>query len=425
MNKKELLKYLNTDFNISIRDPLWKDIFLTKDLYKLFKSSRLQQQNNVRQLGPTYLAYPGATHTRLNHSLGVYHISRKIIISLLKRALNENIDINLTRKGILSFLSAALLHDIGHFPYTHSLKDIVTYSHEKIAVDIIKKDKEINSILKKDLGLNINFVCNIIDDSNDKYNNSEISFYKHLLSGTIDPDKIDYLCRDAFYCGVPYGIQDANYIFDHLTYFDDKICILETAASSIQNIIFSKYMMYQNVCWLNTVRSATAMVKNSIYLGLKENIIKEKDLFNLRDLDLINLANSKKDFEPFSLVLNVEKSKVYKSLYSIDFDKANSIFKDCVSLDKRYNLALKIFKTLKNEFGYNDLKYYQIIIDIPEPIHFESDMLILTENKNLITFSNWNKINFSQAKNQLRKIRIFGPDYINKDDLKKSIDKIC
>ena len=105
---EKILEHLENDYTEPIRDPVWK--------------------HRIRQLGPAALVYPGATHSRRNHSLGVFHIARRMITTLVRK----NTDVDITLDGVKAFLCAALLHDIGHYPFAHSLKDLGLIAHETL-----------------------------------------------------------------------------------------------------------------------------------------------------------------------------------------------------------------------------------------------------------------------------------------------------
>jgi HD superfamily phosphohydrolase len=132
------LSSLYTHYNVSIRDPLWKDILLSEELKRIYLTPAVQKLGRIKQLGPTFHLYPGAVHTRLDHSLGVYHISYTILTNLLRQALSRGEETILSEEGMRTFLCAALLHDIGHFPFAHSLKELPLRSHEAIASSLIE-----------------------------------------------------------------------------------------------------------------------------------------------------------------------------------------------------------------------------------------------------------------------------------------------
>ena len=121
------------NFSQAVRDSLWQHIYLTPELEATTQTPVFNRLYSIKQLGPTEIVYPGATHTRASHSFGVYHIALRLIDSLLAKGAGEWV----TKEGISSFMSAALFHDLGHFPFTHSLKELPLKDHEDLTADAI------------------------------------------------------------------------------------------------------------------------------------------------------------------------------------------------------------------------------------------------------------------------------------------------
>jgi HD superfamily phosphohydrolase len=310
---------LTANFTETIRDPLWKDIPLSSGFKKLFLSEPMQKLNRIKQLGPTYLLYPGALHNRASHSLGVFHLTRLIILSLLSRSSGYGIIPSFSDSQINALLAASMLHDLGHFPYAHALKDIVKEEHEKLGATLIKQDEQLCSIIEKDLNSSVDAICQIIDNKSE-CNDEVISFFRTILSGTLDPDKLDYLSRDALFCGVPYGEQDASYIIRNLVVTKEMILALPfDAIGSVEHLLFAKYSMYRNVYWHHVTRSATAMIKKAVLLAFEENLFCENDLYNLDDESFANLFYNHKKSYAYSLFKDVRNNNLYKchaSLYT-------------------------------------------------------------------------------------------------------------
>ncbi len=126
-------KALSEGFDQMIRDPVWSDIAFDEALFSLGRHPVFGLLDGVRQLGPVALVYPGATHSRRAHSLGVYHIARRFVLALAERGRLDFASF----EGVRAFLVAALCHDLGHFPYAHSLKDLPLASHEAIAGELL------------------------------------------------------------------------------------------------------------------------------------------------------------------------------------------------------------------------------------------------------------------------------------------------
>ena len=380
-------------------------------------TKEVQKLSRIKQLGPTNLVYPGAMHTRLCHSLGVYHLAKQIIISLLSKPIENPF----TKDGINSFLAAALLHDIGHFPYTHSLKELPLIDHEILATQIMNADNELNAVLKKE-HFNIDKICNILNFET-KADDDELKFYKSLLSGALDPDKLDYLNRDAFFAGVTYGLQDCSFIISHLTIKNSVSTLLESAKLSLENLLFSKYQMYQTVYWHKKTRCATAMIKKSLLYNLEKGIIKGEDLYDLDDYSFNELAQN--NAKTFNNVLAVRDNKLLKTKYEKPFDNDNNFHYFCLDLKNREKAEKSIYNQLVKD--HPSLREDQLIIDIPETISFEVDLPILFKDGSVKSFKDIDDV-FSTSvikgfENALRKVRIFTIKEISRNEVEEAINK--
>ena len=415
MNKQALLTALTKDFDTSYRDPLWSDIKIDKSIKDIILTKRVQKLSRIKQNGPTSLIYPGSVHTRLNHSLGVYNIGRKILISLI----NNSEDIPFTVVGVRSFIAAFLLHDIGHFPYAHSLKELSLREHEEIAASIIYEDAELYKAIEN-AGADPAFVGSIINEEQEC--SYEAAIYRNILSGTLDPDKLDYLNRDAFFAGVPYGIQDNEYIISNLRLYNDNIYLKKEAFASIENILFSKYLMYRNVYWHKGVRSATAMIKKAVLSAIQDNIIKGSDLYFLDDYQFDELTII--DYKPFELIDDVKNNILYKKAFEKEYEVGGKLELLSSGVYNRFEAEERIYNELKKY--YPKLEKHNVIIDIQEPISFESDIKLIDEENNVFTFNQVSKL-FSkdiaaQFTNSLRSLSIFTPAYIDQNIIQEIIE---
>jgi HD superfamily phosphohydrolase len=412
------LSNLFASYDIRIRDPLWKDIHLSEAFKEIYLCPCVQKLGRIKQLGPAFHVYPGAVHTRLDHSLGVYHISHLILVSLLKQAISANIDLPLTEGGMKNFLCASLLHDIGHFPFAHSLKELPLKSHEAIAATLIEEDRTLHEAIVK-AGCKPSAVASIIDTEK-PCTDEEILLYRKLLSGTLDPDKLDYLNRDAFFCGVPYGNQDVSYITDHLLLKNGAPALPLQCAPSIEHILFSKYLMYQSVYWHKNTRCATAMIKKALICALEDSVITAEDLYSLDDEQFFALASTC-PYAPFSLFSQVRDNNLLECKYEKKFDGNQTFDKACLNLKTRGEIESRLFKNLKRSGNYPLLQPFEIIIDIPEPISFETDLPLVLENGDCIPFDAYDtlfSVDIGKAfTKSLRKTRIFTPPYLTREQV--------
>lgn len=396
-------RHLDLDYQHPVRDPIWRNIHLSHPMLKLIDTEPYRQLSRIKQLGPAYLVYPGATHTRLSHSLGVFHLAKRIIKTLVSTS-EESI---LTLEGVRAFLSAALLHDLGHYPYTHSLKELPLIEHEQLTGEMIV-ESPIREILENDVRVDPYFVSAIVDESAEYTGSPELTFYRNVLSGALDPDKLDYLNRDAYFCGVPYGMQDIDFALSRLfPVWETGVGLHTTGIPAVENVLFSKYLMYRAVYRHRTVRVATAMIKKAVHLALGEGILKPSDLYRLDD-ELFFMRLERSRFQPFDLVERVYNRKLYRPVLEIPFDETNPRHRRLESLEERTMVERRIAEHLaagmQGSFGPET-----VIIDVPERISFEVSIPIQDRDK-ILAYPDSDTVFTPQVvrdfTNTLRKIRL-------------------
>jgi uncharacterized protein len=366
LSSAELLHFLAADFTEPVRDPLWGNIFLSPGLERLAASAPFAKLGRIKQLGPAFLVYPGATHTRRAHSIGVFHMARRLAWAL---AAKGELDF-CSREGLRSYLVAALCHDLGHFPFAHSLKELPLEEHESLTGRELLGKSLRGLVLGA--GADPEFVAAIVDESRPDGGNREIRFFRGLLSGVLDPDKLDYLNRDAFFCGVPYGLQDSDFILQRLAIAPgDRLGIEERGLMSIEGLLFSKYLMYRSVYWHKGVRSATAMIKKAVLLALRETVLAPEDLYGLDD-DGFYAKLRGIDFAPFSLAQAVFEGRLYETVLDLPFDCSDPRHTRLLDL----GLRLEAEASLAARAGLGSL---DLVIDLPESVSFETDLPVIGE----------------------------------------------
>ena len=346
-----------------IRDMLWGHIYLTPALAALTESPPFMRLHRILQLGPAFRVYPGATHTRASHSIGVYHLARRLLSHLAELGA----DAWLSPEGVKSFLCAALLHDLGHFPYTHSLKELPLEEHEALTGRLILSDPVKGLVAAA--GGNPDLTAAIVD-TGAKGEGSELFFYRRLLSGALDPDKLDYLSRDGRCCGVPYGAQDVDFILSRLYPSKERgVDIDSRMIPNVEAILFSKYLMYRTVYWHKQVRAATAMIKKSLINSFDSGKLSGENLYNLDDMGLFTLLAQN------SMVESVREGRIYTMAAEFSQDKI-----DLTAL-REVGGRVKYEEKLAQELRRNGLEISgkDIIIDIPEPVSFETGLYVLDE----------------------------------------------
>lgn len=258
-------------FQDIIRIPISGSVPMFKEILQIINTSEFQRLKGIKQLGYTNFVYPGANHTRFEHSLGAYSLSLKYLEVLLKNPKFCE-SIKPIDESIKLVVLASLLHDIGHYPYAHWIEELeglpnglAFESHENRSKQIIEKSK-IGEIITKKWEIDIDKVCKLIIGGEDLSRREKL--LRSVIHELIDVDKMDYLQRDSAHCGVPYGTAfDIERLINSLYINDenDKICLTEKGRSPFLAYLMSNIVMYQEVYWHKTVRACTAMFKRIFY----------------------------------------------------------------------------------------------------------------------------------------------------------------
>ncbi len=387
---RKIISRLELASSSPVRDPLWKHIYLEPGYERILHSTEMQVLSGIRQLGPAHLLYPGAVHTRLSHSIGVYHLARAVITTLLK----QDGFTTCTFEGVKAFLTASLLHDLGHFPYAHSLKELPVKDHEVLAGEIITSSRELRDIISQEIGTDPEMVADIIDESRSS-ENREVQTYRSLLSGPLDPDKLDYLNRDAYFCGVPYGVQDVDYIISKLCWVpEDGLPGIESSGlGALENLLFSKYLMYRYVYWHKTVRSATAMVKQALFEALKEGAISPEDLYQLDDPSFFHLAEDI-HIPSAHLITDVRARRLHRCIAEVPFRPDHPAHRNLLDLENRMRMQ-------------QSFPCGSVIIDIPEPITLKLSIPLRTPPGEPLPSHIFTAEVVSSMERSLRTVRVF------------------
>ena len=266
-----------------IRDPLWNNIRVDDLALRLVDTRTFQRLRYVRQLGLAYLVYPGATHSRFEHALGAYHLARRTLTLLEEREELRRV----AGDECAVVRAAALLHDVGHYPFSHALEEIGALHHEEVARPLVQEG-EIAELLTDALG----------DGAPERVlaliRGRSASPLQGLISGSLDLDKIEYLKRDALMCGVPYGEIDVERLINSLVLVQDPetgrdaIGVLEKGLAALESLLFAKYQMYRNVYRHHAVRSATAMYKRLVDDALVRGRVDPRTLARFTDEGLMH-----------------------------------------------------------------------------------------------------------------------------------------
>lgn len=244
---------LKLDEKKVFKDPVHRYIHVHDTLiWELIGTKEFQRLRRIRQLGTTYLTFHGAEHSRFGHSLGVYEIVRRII------------DVFAGRPGwdpeerLLS-LAAALLHDVGHGPFSHTFEKVFHLDHEERTRQVILGDTEVHRVLQSVAN---DFPKKVADVIAKTY---EDKLVVSLISSQVDADRMDYLLRDAYYTGVSYGNFDLERIWRVMRPSEDQVVIKQSGMHAVEDYIMSRYQMYWQVYFHPVTRSAEVILGKILF----------------------------------------------------------------------------------------------------------------------------------------------------------------
>ena len=238
---------------------------LTPRVRALLDTAPVRRLARISQLGLVSLVYPGATHTRLEHSLGVYRLALEFLRRLRR---DERFDRAVMADDAAAFVAAALLHDVGHWAYCHPLEDMGLAElprHESLLPAILGQG-DIGAVLRSEWGLDPARVAGLVDGT---ATDPAGQILQSLLSGPIDVDKMDYLARDSLHAGVPYGRhfdQDRLLASLCLDEAGTAVAISDKGRTAAELMVFARYVMFSEVYWHHAVRAATAMLQRAVWL---------------------------------------------------------------------------------------------------------------------------------------------------------------
>ncbi|MDR0334535.1 MAG: HD domain-containing protein [Methanomassiliicoccaceae archaeon] len=361
-----------------IHDPLHGSIVVDGVFLKLLSRHEVQRLHNVKQLGMANTVFPGANHTRLEHSLGVYHLAGRMAKAL-----------RLSEDDTRHVCAAALLHDVCHLPYSHNISEMYEHrtgtDHMELAKPLIKgtiptyseRDEDIlggtetmAEVLEEN-GISSDTVCDLIAKPrsaadglgafmSDGKKQSFFSSKDHLhqmIHGPVDADQMDYLLRDAHYTGVAHGSIDIERLLTQMKVFNNTIVIERGGVVAAEGLMVSRALMYTSVYFNKTVRIAEMMLSKAVELS----DIDIDAIHLMDDPDLRNelITNGGRPSEMMRALIHRRLYKKAFSAYSIDLDE------DQIGRIARYS-RYENKKRLEDEIAEDaGIDYSDVIVDIP------------------------------------------------------------
>src|SRR2546427_4092374 len=363
----------------TVRDSLYDLIPLGPREEKLISTAPFLRLQKIKQLGFVYRIWPGATHTRYEHSLGCYNLAVRALRSLLQRGDDGGL-FGVSVSSVQTLVVAALLHDIGHYPFSHTIEDLgyPIITHEKVGRSIIEKS-EIATILERDYALSPGRVADFIDRPNTKALPADDELLHSLLSGALDVDKLDYLPRDARACNIPYGGVDVARLQGALRVHPNvqgqrRLVVTHKGISPLHSLLHARQEMFDNIYWHHTSRALQVMLMRAVQEALLCGALQVEQLVGLDDASLLSLlAGAHMPVSSHALVDDLEMRRPYKGVVEISrragrlYNRLDALFWDTQRRRRiEQLLAVELATVLELEIAD-----YEVLFDIPRPEKWE------------------------------------------------------
>lgn len=400
------------------KDPVHKYIYVQDPLiWDVINTREFQRLRRIRQLGTSYLTFHGAEHSRFSHSLGAYEIARKIINQF------ERNEYEGWPKGErMLCLCAALLHDIGHGPFSHSIEKVFGEHHETWTCRIILGDTEVNRVLKQADASLPERIAQVIRKTYPE------EIVVSLVSSQLDADRMDYLLRDAYCTGVNYGMYDLDRILRVVRPYQGKIVVKESGMHAVEDYLMSRYQMYWQVYFHPVTRSSEILLRHIFFRA--KDLFTEGYRFAFLPVPLQRLMDGTLEVEDY---LRLDEPLV-QATFEMWTDERDPVLSD---LCRRF-LNRRLFKYASPEwmddagleklerFGQQegfDPKYY-LHVDFPKDMSYDiyrsgsgsgHPIFLLKETGGLVELSLVSNVVRSISGTQVGKARIYMPEQIWED----------
>ncbi len=376
-----------------IHDALHGSIRVDDGFLELLSTPELQRLAGIRQLGLGFLVFPGANHTRLEHSLGTYHIAGLMADS-----------IGLSEEEKKEVMASALLHDIGHGPFSHTLEVAFQSKNGGDHMDITQR------MITGDLGIKVDGLEGSIPDALENMGIDPESVANHvkkpsngewiwnrrdngdalssIISGPIDADQIDYLMRDAHYTGVAHGTIDLDRFLETILVKDGMLVVERSGVPAAEGMLVARALMYSSVYFHRTVRIAEMMLNRAV----EELEIPVSEIQMMNDCRLISVLDSTEGF-PKEIVNRIMYRRLYKRALSLELASMGEEERKAVAEWSGRKKELE--RAIAHRAGIDEK---EVLVDIPgkdilisEPRMNETEVFVW-DGKNTVSISKYSTL---------------------------------
>ena len=374
-----------------IRDSVYGDINLSEFEVKVMDMPQFQRLRRIKQLGLISLIYPGATHTRFEHCLGTMNLGSKLAEEL---ELDQD-DVDLIR-------ISALLHDIGHGPFSHVSEGVLSFPHEELTRYVVTQTSMRDLLEEK---FDVNEIADIINGK---------GHLGPIVSGELDVDRMDYLLRDSHNTGVSYGIIDYERIISNLKLEDGLILDIK-GVQAAEGALVSRYFMYPSVYQHHTTRIVNSMFRRALQKTFDEKIIDEHEIYRYDDSDITSMFRNSENEYVRDIMFRLDNRIIPKRVKTIRLDN----FK---YPEKMYKIKAEELRKAEAEIAEDyDLDKDYVFINIAEYPRFDEMKTQVSVDEKLYPLTEISNIigALSKARFNIPDISVYVPE-----DEKYKFDKL-
>lgn len=407
-----------------VRIPMEQDVPFTPRVQAIVDSAEFQRLRHISQLGLASYVYPGATHTRFEHALGVFNNAIRYLWQLGRDARFCNL-IDSHHAELL--LVSALLHDIGHWPFCHPIEDLELPDlppHEVHAAEFVGPHTELGQALIREWQIQPDEVLDVLVA---RTQHPQRRVLRSILSGPIDIDKLDYLERDSLHCGVPYGRHfDKHRLIQSLVLNEsgDGLAISQKGKTAAELMVFARYVMFSEVYWHHAVRSATCMFERAFFELHQQ--LDLPTLFGMNEPDTIRLFRDRaRGTISESLIEGIfgPRRQLHKRVLEYSHYQQHDLYAQLAG--RPYEWLVKLTRTLADEINKQQMlsrpiSEVDVLIDAP-PQHREVEFKVsiyFPKEGTYRPLSDCSPVVEALAKRQfddyVKRVRIFARDDIAK-----------
>ena len=346
-----------------IRDSVYGDINLSEFEVKVMDMPQFQRLRRIKQLGLISLIYPGATHTRFEHCLGTMNLGSKLAEEL---ELDPD-DVELIR-------ISALLHDVGHGPFSHVSEGVLSFPHEELTRYVITQTSMRDLLEEK---FDVNEIADIINGK---------GHLGPIVSGELDVDRMDYLLRDSHNTGVSYGIIDYERLISNLKLEDGLILDIK-GVQAAEGALVSRYFMYPSVYQHHTTRIVNSMFRRALQKTFDEKMLDEHEIYKYDDSDITSMFRNSENEYVRDIMFRLDNRIIPKRVKTIRLDNfkyPEKMYKIKAEELRKAEAEIAEDYDLDKDYVFINIAEYPRFDEMKTQVNVDGKLYPLTEISNII-----------------------------------------